>query len=138
MSQDFKLMQPLVNKLSESLDTEPENWKFGSYYITSPVRLGSIQIYIDLHHTFTEVKSTKGSTHTERVFSQEQGELLRKAYNKALSITGSKKQQELLKVLEKQQTEESTVIEDIKKSSTLIPLICILSLVAIYIVINLK
>ena len=77
--QDFTLMRPLVDKLCESLITEPENWDFEIWYITSPNHLGSIEIYMGTQNTFTETRSKKGSTHTETVFSYEQGKLIKKS-----------------------------------------------------------
>lgn len=97
--QDFSIMDETVTKICNSLVTEPEKWIFDTYYIKAPRYLGSIAIYKDLHTTFTSIKSTVSSNNDEVVFSFEQGKRIRTAYYKALSITGSRKQQEILKQL---------------------------------------
>lgn len=95
-NQDFSLMDDVVNKICNSLETEPENWEFGTWYITSPKHLGAIKIYIGATTCYTCVKSNKYSTKDEKVFSIAQGKKIGDSYYKALSITGSRKQQEII------------------------------------------
>lgn len=95
--QDFSIMDETVTKICNSLVTEPEKWKFDIFDIVSPASLGRLVIVKGVRDTFTSVRHSRYSVPSERVFSYEQGQKIRAAYYKALSITGSRKQQEILK-----------------------------------------
>lgn len=94
---DYSIMDETVDKICESLLSEPDGWSFDTFDITSPEHLGSIKIEIGLQNTFTKIR-TKG-THCDTVFSYNQGRKIADSYYKALSINGSKAQQKILSKL---------------------------------------
>ena len=105
---DYSIMDETVDKICESLLSEPEGWSFGIWYIKAPSSLGSIEIEIGLQNTFTYCKH-EGAT-TCQVFSLKQGKKIAEAYYKALSNIGSGKQQEILKKISTSR-EESNIID---------------------------
>ena len=96
MTTDYTIMDPVVDKICESLRTEPEKWKLDQLLITAPKSLGSIQIEKGLHSTFTEVRLNSHTSRSEAVFSLEQGRKIAKAYYYAKSKIGSQLQQDIL------------------------------------------
>lgn len=109
--QDFSIMDETVAKICNSLITEPEKWTFGIFDIVSPSSLGTLVIVNGLQDTFTSVRHSRRSVLNERVFSYEQGQKIRNAYYQALSITGSKKQQKIIKQLSSTTLEKPTSTE---------------------------
>lgn len=97
--QNFSIMDETVTKICDSLVTEPEKWTFDIYDIVSPANLGRIVIEKGIQDTFMSVRHSRYSVSSESVFSYDQGQKIASAYCKALLITGSRKQQEILKQL---------------------------------------
>lgn len=137
---DFSIMNETVDKICESLLKEPENWKFGIWYIESPLSFGPISIEIGIQNTFTNVKTEESSIITARVFSMDQGRKIQEAYYQALSIVGSARQQSILNILKNEKVE---IIEEenkynIKKDSNCLCIITLISLFSyiIYTILN--
>ena len=128
---DFSIMNETVDKICESLLKEPENWKFGIWYIESPLSLGPISIEIGIQNTFTNVKTEESSIITARVFSMEQGRKIKEAYYQALSIVGSARQQSILNILknEKVETIEEKNKDNIKKDNNCF---CMITLILLF------
>ena len=97
--QDFTTMDETVTKICNSLVTEPEKWTFDIFDIVSPSSLGRLVIVKGIQDTFMSIRHSRYSVQSEEVFSYNQGKKIKAAYNKALAITGSRKQQEILKTL---------------------------------------
>lgn len=131
-NRDFSIMDETVDKICESLLSEPEKWSFGIWYIKAPSSLGSIEIEIGLQNTFTSCKHER--TTTCQVFSLKQGKKIAEAYYKALSDIGSEKQQEILNKLNTAREESNKInIENIlerkEKSCTISWILFLLAVV---------
>lgn len=133
---DFSIMNETVDKICESLLKEPENWKFGIWYIESPLNFGPISIEIGIQNTFTNVKTEESSIITARVFSMEQGRKIKEAYYQALSIAGSARQQSILNILnnENKSDDDNIIVKEknkdnIKKENNFF---CIINLIILF------
>ena len=133
---DFSIMNETVDKICESLLKEPENWKFGIWYIESPLSLGPISIEIGIQNTFANVKTEKSSIITARVFSMDQGRKIQEAYYQALSIVGSARQQSILNILknENKSNDDNIIIKEENKDNIKkeINCFCIITLIVLF------
>ena len=109
----YSLMDETVDKICKSLISEPELWSFGTWDIVSPKHLGSIEIKIGFQNSFTDCRHY--GAQSCKVFSQDQGEKIRKAYHNALSTIGSNKQQEILKKLNTTEKDDNIITKEKKQ-----------------------
>lgn len=92
--QNFDIMEPVVEAICNSLETEPESWTFKPHIMWHP----EFKVFSTSSSSITHAWD---STRKIEVFSEEQGKRIKKSYDLAYSKIGNTTQQKLIKSVTK-------------------------------------